>query len=162
MKFLKDLGKREALVYIIIFLWVVMGALSLIEGADFIDLSIYFGSLTAYAATYIWSETRRPSEKTGILKKGPHSRREKMIYVIVSLWAIAGIAAIFTKSNLESLSTYFISLTGFVGAWIAGERYKPEDHVIIKRDNSRLEYEDDDFVDFHEVDKKWNDEAEKW
>ncbi len=133
MTFFNNLGKREALVYIIIFLWVLMGALSLIKSGDFIDLSIYFGSLTAYAATYIWSETRRPSEKTGLLKKGPRSRREVMIYVIVGLWTVAGIAAIFTKSNLESLATYFISLTGFVGAWIAGERYKPEDHIIKKR-----------------------------
>ena len=138
MKFFNNLGKREALVYTIIFLWVVMGALSLIKQADFIDLSVYFGSLTAYAATYIWSETRRPSEKTGILRKGPHSRRELMIYVIVALWAIGGIAAILTKSDLEGLSTYFISLTGFVGAWIAGERYKPEDHVIIKRNKEEF------------------------
>lgn len=138
MKFFNNLGKREALVYTIIFLWVVMGALSLIKQADFIDLSVYFGSLTAYAATYIWSETRRPSEKTGILRKGPHSRRELMIYVIVGLWAIGGIAAILTKSDLEGLSTYFISLTGFVGAWIAGERYKPEDHVIIKRNKEEF------------------------
>jgi uncharacterized MnhB-related membrane protein len=133
MKFFNNLGKREALVYIIIILWVIMGGLTLYKSADLIDLSIYFGSLTAYAATYIWSETRRPSEKTGILKPGVHSRRELMIYVIVVLWAIGGIAAIFTKSNLESLATYFISLTGFVGAWIAGERYKPEDHVIKKK-----------------------------
>lgn len=129
MKFLSNLGKREALVYIIIFLWVLMGAFSLIKEADLLDLSVYFGSLTAYAATYIWSETRRPSQKTGILRKGPRSRREIMIYVIVALWAISGVAVIFVEADLASLSTYFISLTGFVGAWIAGERYKPEDEV---------------------------------
>lgn len=129
MKFLSNLGKREALVYIIIFLWVLMGAFSLIKEADLLDLSVYFGSLTAYAATYIWSETRRPSQKTGILRKGPRSRREIMIYVIVALWAISGVAVIFVEADLASLSTYFISLTGFVGAWITGERYKPEDEV---------------------------------
>lgn len=148
MRFLKDLGKREALVYVIIFLWVVMGALSLIKRSDFVDLSIYFGSLTAYAATYIWSETRRPSQKTGLLKSGPRSRREVMIYVIVALWAISGIAAIFTATNLESLSTYFISLTGFVGAWIAGERYKPEDQVnqaIKNTQRDAMHSEDEDY-----------------
>jgi uncharacterized MnhB-related membrane protein len=143
MNFFKNLGKREALVYLIIALWVIMGALSLIKSADLFDLSIYFGSLTAYAATYIWAETRRPSDKTGLLKKGPNSRREVMIYVIVSLWLIGGIVAIFTGSNLESLATYFISLTGFVGAWIAGERYKPEDHVIKKKDEFEYEYSDE-------------------
>lgn len=137
--FNNELGKREALVYIIIFLWVVMGVFSLIKGADFADLSIYFGSLTAYAATYIWSETRRPSEKSGILKKGPNSRRETMIYVVLFLWIAAGVGALYTATSLEAMAMYFVSLTGFVGAWIAGERYKPEDQVFIKRENTKVE-----------------------
>ena len=137
-----ELGKREALVYIIIFLWVVMGVFSLVKKANFDDLSIYFGSLKAYAATYIWSETRRPSEKSGILKKGPNSRRETMIYVVLFLWIIAGIGALYTETSLEAMAMYFVSLTGFVGAWIAGERYKPEDQVVKKRSEYPIQEEE--------------------
>ena len=52
-----------------------------------------------------------------------------MIYVVVALWLIAGVAVIWWNSNLAELSIYFASLTGFVAAWIAGERYKSEDEV---------------------------------
>lgn len=129
MKLFSDFGKREALVYIVVFLWVLMGALAAYNQASLSDLAVYFGSLTAYAATYIWAETRRPSVKTSIFKSGPNSRRELMIYVVITLWAIAGIAVIIYNSNLTELSIYFASLTGFVAAWIAGERYKPEDDI---------------------------------
>ena len=144
MKFLKSLGKREALVYISILLWIGMGVLAVFNEVDFVDLAIYFGSLTAYVATYIWSETSRPSEKTGILKTGPTSRRETMIYIVIALWVIAGVLGIVKGVNIESLGIYFVSLTGFVGAWIAGEKYKPEDHIIEKRN----EY--DEYSDFEE------------
>ena len=130
MIFWKDLGKREALVYIIIAMWIIMGFVSIIKELDLQDLAIYFGSLTAYAATYIWSETTRPSSKTGVLKKGPHSRRELMIYVILFLWFIGGLFATFKSVSFKDLSIYFMSLTGFVGAWIAGEKFKPEDQII--------------------------------
>ena len=129
MKILGNFGKREALIYIIVFLWVVMGVFANYKGASLSDLAVYFGSLTAYSATYIWAETRRPSKKTGIFKPGPRSRREVMIYAIVALWLIAGSSAIWYSSSLTDLSMYFASLTGFVAAWIAGERYKPEDTV---------------------------------
>lgn len=129
MQLFKNFGKREGLVYIIVFLWVTMGVLAAWKGADFADLAIYFGSLTAYAATYIWAESKRPSEKAGILKSGPSSRREIMIYVIVGLWMISGVAAIWYLSDLESLALYFVSLTGFVASWIAGEVYTPQDNV---------------------------------
>jgi hypothetical protein len=32
--------------------------------------------------------------------------------------------------DLNDLSIYFASLTGFVASWIAGERFKSEDQVI--------------------------------
>lgn len=149
MKFLKDLGKREALVYVSILLWILMGVLAAFKGVDFVDLAIYFGSLTAYVATYIWSETKRPSEKTGILKTGPSSRREKMIYIVIMLWTVAGILGMIKGVNIESLGIYFVSLTGFVGAWIAGEKYNPEDHVI-KKENDL--YEEDHF--YYEEDEQ--------
>lgn len=124
-----SVGKREGLVYLTVFLWVVMGAFGSFKGASLSELSIYFGSLTAYVATYVWSETKKPSEKTGIVYKGPNSRRQMMIYVVVALWAIAGAIAIWFGSSLNELSIYFVSLTGFIASWIAGEVYKPEDQI---------------------------------
>lgn len=129
MKFLERFGKREGLVYIVVFLWIVMGLLGVYKEASLTDLSVYFGSLTAYAATYIWSESKRPSKKTAIIKTGPRSRREVMIYVVVLIWAIAGGAAIWYKANLSELAIYFVSLTGFVASWIAGEVYTPQDKI---------------------------------
>lgn len=129
MKILKDFGKREALIYIIVFLWISLGIMAFWKSASLSDLAVYFGSLTTYAATYIWTESKRPSTKSGILKAGPSSRREMMIYAMVFIWAIAGIVAIWFAANLEELSVYFFSLTGFVTSWLAGEAYKPEDQI---------------------------------
>jgi hypothetical protein len=129
MKIFSNFGKREALIYIIVALWIVMGIYAAIKAASLSDLAVYFGSLTAYAATYIWAESKRPSTKTGVLKTGPRSRREMMIYVVVLLWAIAGLVSMYFSRDLNDLSIYFASLTGFVASWIAGERFKPEDEV---------------------------------
>ncbi len=129
MKFFSNFGKREGLVYIIVWLWVVMGLLGAYKNASFSDLAVYFGSLTAYAATYIWAESKRPSDKTKIFSKGPNSRREVMIYVVVVIWAIAGGAAIWFSADIGQLALYFVSLTGFVASWIAGEVYTPQDKI---------------------------------
>ena len=126
---MENLGKREGLVYLTVALWVIMGILGAYKETDLKELSVYFGSLTAYVATYIWGESKRPSAKTGILKKGPSSRREVMIYAVVAMWAIAGIATIWIGSNISDLAVYFVSLTGFVASWIAGEVYKPQDNI---------------------------------
>jgi len=134
----KDFGKREALVYIVVFLWVVAGVYGAVKGVDFIQLASYFGSLTAYVATYIWAETKKPSQKTSILKKGKSSRREVMIYLVVLLWVIAGAFGIYYMADLTSLSIYFISLSGFIASWIAGEVYKPQDNV--KKDVTDVDY----------------------
>ena len=129
MKIFGNFGKREALIYIIVALWITMGIFAAIKASSLSDLAVYFGALTAYAATYIWAESKRPSSKTGIMRKGPHSRREMMIYVVVLLWAIAGFASMYYARDLKELSVYFASLTGFVASWIAGEKFKPEDEV---------------------------------
>lgn len=134
MKFFNNFGKREGLVYLIVSLWVIMGLLGAYKTASFADLAIYFGSLTAYAATYIWAEAKRPSTKSAIFKKGPNSRREVMIYVVVVIWAIAGAGAIWFKANIGELALYFVSLTGFVASWIAGEVYTPQDSVNKKNE----------------------------
>jgi len=134
----KNFGKREALVYIVVFLWVIGGVYGAIKGVDFVQLASYFGSLTAYVATYIWAETKKPSQKTSILKKGKSSRREIMIYLVVLLWVIAGAFGIYYMANLTSLSIYFISLSGFIASWIAGEVYKPQDDI--KKDITDVDY----------------------
>lgn len=126
---MSNLGKREGLVYITVALWVIMGVLGAFKEADLKELAVYFGSLTAYVATYIWGESKRPSGKTGILKKGPSSRREVMIYAVVAIWAIGGGAAIWFGSSLTDLAVYFVSLTGFVASWIAGEVFTPQDKI---------------------------------
>ena len=126
---MSNLGKREGLVYITVILWVVMGILGAFKNADLKDLAVYFGSLTAYVATYIWGESKRPSDKTGILKTGPSSRREIMIYVVVAIWAIAGGTAIWFSASLTDLAVYFVSLTGFVASWLAGEVFTPQDKI---------------------------------
>jgi hypothetical protein len=134
MEFFKNFGKREGLVYIVVFLWIIMGLFAIYKGASLSDLAIYFGALTAYVGTYIWGESRRPSLKTPLFKKGPTSRREVMIYVVVFLWAISGFTSIWFMSNLDDLSLYFVSLTGFIMSWMAGEVYKPQDVINKNKD----------------------------
>ena len=129
MNLFNNFGKREALIYIIVALWIIMGIFAAVKASSLTDLAVYFGSLTAYAATYIWAESKRPSTKTGIMKPGPRSRRELMIYVVVIIWAIAGMVSMYYAASLKDLSIYFASLTGFVASWIAGEKIKPEDEV---------------------------------
>lgn len=124
-----DFGKREALVYITVILWILMGLFGAYKQANFSHLAAYFGSLTAYVATYIWAESKRPSVKTTLFKPGPSSRREIMIYVIVLLWAIAGGVGIEFGANMNDLAIYFMALTGFVASWIAGEVYTPQDNI---------------------------------
>jgi hypothetical protein len=140
MKIFNNFGKREALIYIIVALWIIMGIYAAFKASSLSDLGVYFGSLTAYAATYIWAESKRPSTKTGVFKAGPRSRREIMIYFVVLLWAIAGFVSMYFSRDLNDLSIYFASLTGFVASWIAGERFKPEDHII-KDLKTKDEYE---------------------
>ena len=134
MNFFNNFGRREALIYIIVTLWVGMRLFGAFKEASFTDLSVYFGPLTAYAATYIWAESKKPSTKSAILKSGPNSRKEVMIYVIVFLWAIAGCGAILFKANLGELALYFVSLTGFVASWLAGEVYNPQDAINKNKD----------------------------
>lgn len=133
--FLKNFGKREGLIYTIVLFWIGLGILGAYKGTSFTGLAAYFGSLTAYAATYIWAETKRPSTKTGIVLPGPSSRREIMIYVVVALWAISGVVGIFFDVNMADLAVYFASLTGFIASWIAGEVYKPQDEIKIEDQN---------------------------
>jgi len=50
-------SKREILTYIIILLWTVVGAFSMIKPLPLIDLATYFGTLTPFVGAYILGET---------------------------------------------------------------------------------------------------------
>ncbi len=126
---ISDFGKRESLVYITVLLWIAFGIFGAYKQANFSHLAAYFGSLTTYVATYIWAESKRPSEKTSVFKPGPSSRREIMIYAIVILWAVAGVIGIEFGANINDLAIYFMALTGFIASWIAGEVYTPQDSL---------------------------------
>jgi len=123
------MGKREGLVYLVVTLWVILGALGVFKDTSLSELSVYFGSLTAYVGIYVWSETKKPSIKSSVFKKGPTSRREAMIYIVTLLWALAGGFTMWYSQNLNEVTVYFVSLSGFVTSWILGEVYKPEDEV---------------------------------
>ena len=123
------MGKREGLVYLVVALWVILGALGAFRETTLSELSVYFGSLTTYVGVYVWSETKKPSVKTSVFKKGPTSRREAMIYIVTLFWALAGVLTMWYNQNLNDLTIYFVSLSGFVTSWILGEVYKPEDEV---------------------------------
>lgn len=49
------------------------------------------------------------------------SKRECVTYLILFLWVSIGILAAFYDTNFTDLAAYFVSLTGFVAAYIFGE-----------------------------------------
>lgn len=53
--------------------------------------------------------------------------------VIVALWVILGILGIVFKTPFYDLSVYFLSLTGFVGAYLISEGKKPSSSTSIFR-----------------------------
>ncbi|MFA5586226.1 MAG: hypothetical protein WDA02_06725 [Saccharofermentanales bacterium] len=120
-------SKRLLMVYIVIFLWIFFASLmyfNINEVNDFKSLSIFFLSLTGFIMSYIWGESVRKSTKTTMLKPGYSSKREKLTYLIMLLWAVVGIFSIIKPLPLIDISTYFGALTPFVGSYIIGETYK--------------------------------------
>lgn len=132
ISFIKNWGKREGLVYLVVLFWIIVGGLGAYKQVDFKDLAVYLGPLIIYITTYIWAESHKPSTKTGIFKPGLSSRREVMIYIILLLWGLIGLLSIEFKINLIDSSIYFISLSGFITSWIVGEVYKSQDIIKIK------------------------------
>jgi|TARA_R110000744_G_scaffold213660_2_gene332527 uncharacterized membrane protein len=55
------------------------------------------------------------------------SKREKVLYLIVLLWLLVGLAAIYKGSNLSELAAYFAALSPFVIGYIYGETKRPSD-----------------------------------
>jgi hypothetical protein len=75
------------------------------------------------------------------LKKCCESKREYITYVVVFFWIILGITASNFNTNFTDLAAYFISLTGFVTAYIFGEsvRRSDESSIFMKGKNSKRE-----------------------
>jgi hypothetical protein len=119
-------GKREAVIYITILLWIIFGILGVMLAVSFTGLAAYFVSLTGFVGAYIWGESKRPSSSTPIHKKGPSSRREIMIYLTLALWTGLGIYGMMGGIALSGLAAYFGSLSPFIGAYILGETVKPQ------------------------------------
>lgn len=132
-------SKRECLTYFIVILWIFKGVLATFYETNFNDLAAYFVSLTGFIASYIFGESVRKSHKSSIFLKGPTSKREVMIYIVIAIWLFLGSYSIVNQGDLVGISAYFAALTPFVGSYIIGETYKEEeDHDIIVDDIEQI------------------------
>ena len=57
----------------------------------------------------------------GFLKRCCNSKRECLTYIIVLLWCGVGILGSYYEASFTELAAYFISLTGFAGAYMYAE-----------------------------------------
>jgi len=75
------------------------------------------------------------------LRRCCESKRECITYVVVLFWIVLGITASNYDTNFTDLAAYFISLTGFVTAYIFGEsvRRSEESSIFMKGKNSKRE-----------------------
>jgi hypothetical protein len=60
-------------------------------------------------------------------------KRYVLSMVIVALWVVLGLLGIVFKTPFYNLSVYFLSLTGFVGAYLISEGKKPTSATSIFR-----------------------------
>jgi hypothetical protein len=60
-------------------------------------------------------------------------KRYILSMVIVALWVVLGLLGIIFKTPFYNLSVYFLSLTGFVGAYLISEGKKPTSATSIFR-----------------------------
>ena len=126
MKRLSISSKRQLLVYVVVFLWLLFAVITYFnKEVSYGQLSVYFLSLTGFIGVYMWGESMRKSEKTTIFKSGSSSKREILTYMIILIWTLVGILSIVKGLSLIDLASYFGTLTPFVGAYILGETYKP-------------------------------------
>ena len=56
-------SKRQNLVYVMIGIWLVLGIVAIIYDRDLSSLAAYYASGATPVLGYLWSETKRPSEK---------------------------------------------------------------------------------------------------
>ena len=66
-----------------------------------------------------------------ILQRCCSSKRECLTYMIILLWVGVGILGTYFETNFTELAAYFVSLTGFAGAYMYGEtKRKSKDSSI--------------------------------
>jgi len=126
----KRMSKSEKLIYIIIFLWVVFGALGIYTKSNLAQIAGYYASLTVFIGTYLWGEWKRTSTSTNFLKKGQSSSREIVIHITVLLWTILGVCGILFGADINQLTVYFAALTPFVSSYIIYKTSKGHDLPI--------------------------------
>jgi hypothetical protein len=78
---------------------------------------------------------------TEFLKRKCESRLELITYLIIFLWIFLGVLGLYCNTNLIDLSTYFISLIGFVAVYIFGEsvRNSKKSSIFLSGSNSKRE-----------------------
>jgi hypothetical protein len=109
----------------------MLGIYATINKVSLTEFSTYFLSLTGFVGSFIYGESIRKSKESSVFLKGENSKRESLTYIIIAIWAIIGIYAIYSKNDILSASTYFAALTPFVGAYIIGETHKAENTTDI-------------------------------
>lgn len=65
------------------------------------------------------------------LRRCCESKRECITYLVVFLWVVLGVLATYFDTNFTDLAAYFISLTGFVAAYIFGESVRQSNKTSI-------------------------------
>jgi len=77
----------------------------------------------------------------GFIKRCCSSKRECLTYLIILLWVAVGILGTYYETNFTELAAYFVSLTGFAGAYMYGEtkRKSKETSLFLKGKSSRRE-----------------------
>jgi len=65
------------------------------------------------------------------LRRCCDSKRECLTYVIILLWVGIGVLGTYFETNFNELAAYFISLTGFAGAYMYGETKRSSDDTSI-------------------------------
>lgn len=69
------------------------------------------------------------------------SKRECVTFLVTFFWIILGIIAIYNNTDLNHLAAYFISLTGFITAYIFGEsiRKSKKSSIFLSGKSSKRE-----------------------
>lgn len=141
------LSKRVKIIYVVIFLWLLLGSLAAYFNIDWAEVSWYFASLTTYVGTYITSETlKKSSDPT--TKFLPKSTRERITYICMFIWFITGVYGIWSGTNLEKLALYFTSLSSFIILYVLGQHLRSNSQSsatlpIIPKDMQQLPSENE-------------------
>lgn len=138
------ISKRELMVYLVIFLWVIFGFFialytpkdssgNLVGNTSFSEMAIYFVSLTGFVGAYMYSETVKPDKNsTTIFIKGKSDKREIIVYVCILFWALLGFWGIIKNVPLEEIGAYFGSLTPFVAAYVLGQSVRKSEQAELE------------------------------